>query len=360
MASVLVVGTGLIGTSIGLALHDVRRVLLADASAGRVREAVDRGAGTAWDGHTRVDLVVVAVPPAQTGAILIDLQARKIGLTFTHVASCQSRVQQDLESTAGDLSAICGGHPLAGREFTGPAGATATMFLGRPWVACPLPSTSDHALAAVTDLALACGAEPAVMSPTDHDRAVALSSHLPQVAASALAARLGGSDARTVGVSGPGLADTTRIAASDAGLWTEVLTANAAHVAPLVSLLAEDLRQAAAALTALASQPNDPQPLAAVRDLLIRGNAGRALVPVKRGVRDSDVAVVAVRIPDEPGKLAELLVRSAEAGVNVEDVRVEHLSGRQTGVVELLVRGAERETLTAALSAAGLEVLRSL
>jgi prephenate dehydrogenase len=80
-------------------------------------------------------------------------------------------------------------------------------------------------------------------------------------------------------------------------------------------------------------------------------------VPVKRGVLDRDVAVVAVRVPDEPGRLADLLVRAAAAAVNVEDVRVEHLAGQQTGVVELLVRTAEQGALTAALAAAGLEVL---
>jgi prephenate dehydrogenase len=359
MRSVLVVGTGLIGTSVGLALHGSRRVLLADADGERLALAVGRGAGESWDGVTPVDLAVVAVPPAMTAAVLIDLQRREVSSSLTHVAGTQTRVQHDLEALKADLTKVCGGHPLAGREVTGPAGATAGLFAGRPWVACPFPGTGDGALTAVTELAVACGAEPLVMTPAAHDRAVALSSHLPQLAASAVAARLLEGDVAAVRVSGPGLQDTTRVAASDAALWTDVLSANAAQVAPLVSLLADDLRRVADALVALAESPTQQDALHTLRDVLVRGNAGRALVPVKRGVLDRDVAVVAVRVPDEPGRLADLLVRAAGADVNVEDIRVEHLAGRQTGVVELLVRSVHRAPLARVLAAAGLEVLCS-
>jgi prephenate dehydrogenase len=125
----------------------------------------------------------------------------------------------------------------------------------------------------------------------------------------------------------------------------------------LVWLLAEDLRRVAAALAALAASPDGQAAADALRDVLARGNAGRALVPVKRGVRDRDVEIVAVRVPDEPGRLADLLVRAAAAGVNVEDIRVEHLAGRQTGVVELLVRSSHRAPLAQALTSGGLDVL---
>jgi prephenate dehydrogenase len=357
MTTVLVVGAGLIGTSIGMALHGERRVLLADADADRLAQAMRRGAGERWDETTAVDVAVVAVPPAATASVLEDLRRRDISRMLTHVASTQTRVQRDLETLHVDTSTICGGHPLAGREVAGPGGASARLFAGRPWVVCPLAGTSDLAVDAVTDLATSCGAEPLVMSPEDHDGAVALSSHLPQLVASGLAAALLGGSAEAVGVSGPGLQDTTRIAASDPELWADILTANAAQIAPLVRQLADELGRTADALAVLADQPDGSEALAVLRDLLVRGNRGRALVPVKRGVLDRDVAVVAVRVPDEPGRLADLLVRAAAAGVNVEDLRVEHLTGRPTGVVELLVRSRQQAPLQAALAAAGLEVL---
>ncbi|MCW2724818.1 MAG: Prephenate dehydrogenase [Frankiales bacterium] len=260
-----------------------------------------------------------------------------------------------------DLAAICGGHPLAGRETAGPDGATAELFLGRPWVLCPSSSTSHHARDAVARLAVDCGSETVVMSPEQHDRAVALVSHLPQVAASAVAARLLASSAEEVAVSGPGLHDTTRIAASDPGLWSDVLSGNAAYVAPLVRDLAGDLARFADALTDLGTgAPGSGSSLGVVTDLLERGNRGRELVPVKRGEHDRDFTSVAVAVPDKPGQLAAVFACAAEAGVNIEDVRVEHLPGRPTGVLELLVQEIERVQLHRALAAEGFEVLRPL
>src|SRR4051794_27181698 len=357
MESVLVVGTGLIGTSIGLALHGRREVLLADLDEHRLQQAVGRGAGAVWDGSQAVSCAVVAVPPLRVAGVLQELQESKGATTVPPVASTQSRVQADLEVLGADLADICGGHPLAGRETSGPAGASADLFLGRPWVTCPYPGTTAATHGAVRSLAADCGADALDLTPEHHDRAVALSSHLPQVAASALAAQLVDGDTAASRVAGPGLQDSTRIAASDAGLWEEVLATNAEHVAPLVASLAAELTAVAGALAVLAGAPRDEDALATVRDALERGRAGRALVPVKRGVLDRDVAVVAVRVPDEPGRLADLLVRAAAAGVNVEDVRVEHLTGRPTGVVELLVRAAARDGLRSALSREGLEVL---
>jgi prephenate dehydrogenase len=348
----LVVGTGLIGTSIGLAVHGEYDVQLTDAETSRVREAAGRGAGRPWDGAS-VDLAVVAVPPGRTAATLMEHAG--VARYLTHVASCQSAVAADLETA--DTTRICGGHPLAGREVSGPAGASAELFYGRPWAVCRLPGTSDEARDAVHALAVACGAQPLHLSPGDHDRAVALSSHLPQLAASALAAQLLASEAASVGISGPGLQDTTRVAASSPELWTEILAGNAAHVAPLVADLAGDLGRLADALAVLAHDPADAAARTSVEALLRRGNDGRARVPVKRGVLDRDVAVVRVRIPDRPGSLAELLAAAGGAGVNVEDLRVEHLPGRRTGVAELLVQTGQTAALSAALGGAGFEVL---
>lgn len=357
-ASVLVVGAGLIGTSLGLALASSCRVLLVDQDERRIEEAVRRGAGGRWDGAERTELAVVAIALGQTAEVLGDLIRRDLAQTFTHVTSCQSQVERHLESAGIDLSRFCGGHPLAGREVSGPAGASAELFLGRPWVLCPVPGTAPGALETVSALAAGCGADPLVMSASEHDRAVALSSHLPQLAASALAARLLAGNGRAAAISGPGLQDTTRVAASDPALWTEVLTANAAHVAPLVTELAKELTEVAEALGRLAAGP-DERAAQAVRSLLTRGQAGRALVPVKRGVLDRDVEVVGVRVPDQPGRLASLLASAAAAGINVEDVRVEHLPGRPTGVVEMLVRSADAAALRRALTGEGLEVVGS-
>jgi prephenate dehydrogenase len=217
-------------------------------------------------------------------------------------------------------------------------------------VLCPSAATSRDALEAVREIALACGAEPVVMTAEEHDAAVALVSHLPQVAASAVSAVLA-STGGSLALAGPGLQDTTRIAASDPALWVEVLRQNAAAVAPLVRTLSSELATAADAL--------DAGDLSTVERLLRKGNEGRRLVPRKRGEHDRDFVLVSVSVPDEPGQLAGVLVSAAQAGINVEDVRVEHLPGRPTGVVELLVHLDAQDEARGALAAAGWDVVRN-
>ena len=359
-ARLLVVGTGLIGTSIGLALGAPDDVVLHDADAENLGQAVRRGAGRRWDGVERVEHVVLAVPPRAVVEALGALQSGGIGSTYSHVASAQSAVHVQVETSRLDLSSLCGSHPMAGREHSGPAAATAELFAGRPWVLCPSTATSPAALAVTWQLAVDCGGEPVELSARDHDAAVALVSHLPQVAASAVAAALlgaretaGGLD--PVRLAGPGLQDTTRVAGSDPALWEDVLRQNAGAVAPLVRALAEELAAAATALEALAV--DDRAPAGTLTDLLARGRDGRSRVPVKRGEHDSAFARLAVAVPDQPGQLAGVLVSAAQAGINVEDVRVEHLAGRPRGVIELLVQAATMPQARSALAAAGWDVL---
>ena len=346
MADLLVVGTGLIGTSVGLALRGQRDVVLSDPSATDLAVAVDRGAGRAWDGQEAFGHCLVAAPPSAVASVVRRLADR--GGTFSHVASVQRAVQEDLARSGVDLARVCGSHPMAGKEQSGPAAASASLFLGRPWVLCPSGQTSPEALAAVRDVALRCGAEPVELSAEQHDAAVARVSHLPQVAASAVAAVLA-TQGEELALAGPGLQDTTRIAASDPALWVEVLRQNAAAVAPLVRALSRELADAADAL--------DRADATALEDLLRRGNAGRRLVPRKRGEHDRDFVVVPVAVPDSPGQLAGVLASAAQAGINVEDVRVEHLPGRPTGVIELLVHLSAQAQARSALAAAGWDVV---
>ena len=354
MSDVLIVGCGLIGTSIGLALQAAGRdVQLQDDLPAVTREAAARGAGRVWDGAEAADVVVVAVPPRATAGVLHELQRLGVGRTFTHVASVQSHVQREVEALGCDMSLLVGGHPLAGRETSGPGAATGDLFVGRPWALCPTPASSAQALGTVRSLVLDCGADPVLLPAQEHDASVALLSHLPQVTASALAGSLAGAaGGASLQLSGPGLVDTTRLAASDPDLWSQILELNAAHVAPLARALAERLDGLAEALEELgvAAGTGDGQSAGArLRRFLVEGNEGRALVPVKRGALSEAFAPVRVSVRDEPGRLAALLSDAGAAGVNVEDVHVEHVPGRPTGVIELLVRTEDVARLAKAL-----------
>lgn len=348
-ADLLVVGSGLIGTSLGLAVPDGWDVLLHDTLPAHVEAAVACGAGRRWDGASPARLAVVCVPVGAVAGTLRELQVAGVARTYTHVGSVQAAVQAQLEALGCSLPPVCGGHPMAGRERGGPGAAAADLFAGRPWVLCPGERTGAQALTDVQELALAVGAEPVVMDPQAHDAAVALVSHLPQLASSALAAQLVEGE---TALAGPGLQDSTRVAASDPALWLDVLRLNAGNLAPLVRALAVDLDVAASALEA--AESGGVQVLA---DLLRRGVAGRELVPVKRGERDAAFVTVSVSVTDRPGQIAGLLTSAAAGEVNVEDVRVEHVPGRPRGVIELLVRADARSRAEAFLRAAGWEVV---
>ncbi len=155
-------------------------------------------------------------------------------------------------------------------------------------------------------------------------------------------------------MSGPGLVDTTRLAASDPGLWAEILILNAGEVAPVVRRLADSLAALAADLEGMG---RDADRFVAVRDFLRRGNEGRALVPVKRGEMSDAFGRVRVSVDDQPGRLAALLTAAGNAGCNVEDVHVEHVPGRPQGLIELVVETSIVVSLSDALRVAGWHVL---
>jgi prephenate dehydrogenase len=251
-----------------------------------------------------------------------------------------------------DLTSYVPGHPLAGREKHGPAAARADLFLGRTWALCPVAETSAEAADMVTSLVRACGAVPVRTDAAAHDRWVALISHAPHLVASAMAAALADAPPEALDLAGQGLRDVTRIAAGDTGLWTQILSANAAPVAEVLAAVAGDLAEAARML----ADGEDPQK--SVEALLNRGRAGVARIPGKHGGEPREFAVVQVVIPDEPGALARLFHASGAAGVNIEDVRIEHSPGLPVGVAELSVRPAEAALLVDALEAGGWPVRR--
>lgn len=356
--SVLVVGSGLIGTSIGLALRELGvDVALHDADPGRVALAVELGAGRSWGiKHQRAgdlgrfDIAVVAVPPDAIAAEILRLQQLDIADTFTDVGSAKARPQAEGEALRVDFSRYVGGHPVAGRERSGPAAARADLFVGRPWVITDTPRAATSAVADVRALALACGAVPVRMNADDHDAALATVSHLPHVVASLLAGQLLHCADGTVQLGGTGLQDTTRIAAGDPDLWTQILVANAAHLAAALAAFATDAHRTVAQLERIAA--GDAEAATALTAMLRAGVSGRARVPVKRG-ETAGFATVPIVLRDAPGELAALLRTLADCGINVEDVHLEHEPGRPVGVVEIEVRADAAQALVACIREAG-------
>ncbi|MFH8839730.1 prephenate dehydrogenase [Streptomyces sp. NPDC017868] len=356
MRTALVIGTGLIGTSAALALAGRGvTVHLRDHDPARARTAAALGAGTDEAPEGPVDLVIVAVPPAHVAATLAEAMKAGLARGYLDVASVKGGPKRELEAFGLDLTTYIGTHPMAGKERSGPLAGTADLFEGRPWVLTPTRDTDTEVLNLALELVALCRAVPVVMDADAHDRAVALVSHTPQLVSSMVAARLEEAEESAVRLCGQGIRDVTRIAASDPRMWLEILSANPGPVADVLAGVAADLDETVRALRSLQSASADERRDGAtgVEDVLRRGNAGRARVPGKHGAAPTVYETVAVLISDQPGELARIFADAGRAGVNIEDVRIEHATGQQAGLVQLMVEPSAAAALSTSLQERG-------
>lgn len=356
MRTALVIGTGLIGTSAALALA-ARGVTvhLADHDPEQARTAAALGAGTDEAPEGPVDLAIVAAPPAHVAAVLADVMRRGVARGYIDVASVKGGPRRELEALGLDLSPYIGTHPMSGREKSGPLAASGDLFEGRPWVLTPTRDTDTEVLNLALELVSHCRAVPVVMDADAHDRAVALVSHMPHLVSSMVAARLEHAEEAAVRLCGQGIRDVTRIAASDPGMWIDILSANPGPVADLLTDVAGDLEETVRALRALqsADEAKRDEGVSGIEEMLRRGNAGQVRVPGKHGSAPRVYEVVAVLIDDQPGQLARIFADAGRAGVNIEDVRIEHATGQQAGLVQLMVEPSAGPVLSASLRERG-------
>jgi prephenate dehydrogenase len=344
---VLVVGAGLLGTSIALALRrEGVDVALRDISEENLRIASGLGAVNVDAAAVRPQLVVVAVPPdhlaEQVAAALTGTDA-----VVTDVGSIKGAplVGTRERVSATELTRYVGSHPMAGSERSGPVAASAALFDGRPWAVTPHETASASAVDVVTALAQACGATPVTFTPDEHDQAVARTSHLPHLLAALVAGRLADAPRSHLALSGQGVRDVTRIAAGDPSLWRQIITANTTALASLLHAVRDDVDTLLRALS-----DGDG---AAVRAVLDRGVQGTAVIPGKHGIPAGPLATVFVVIPDHPGELARLFADAGEIGVNIEDLRIDHDPARDYGLMELSVAAGAADELLRALGERG-------
>lgn len=356
MRTALVIGTGLIGTSAALAL--TRRgvvVHLSDHDPEQARTAAALGAGTDAAPDGPVDLAVVAAPPAHVADVLADAMRRGLARGYIDVASVKGGPRRELQERGLDLTPYIGTHPMSGRERSGPLAATGDLFEGRPWVLTPTRDTDTEVLNLALELVSHCRAVPVVMDADAHDRAVALVSHMPHLVSSMVAARLEHAEEAAVRLCGQGIRDVTRIAASDPRMWIDILSANPGPVADLLTDVAADLEETVRALRALQSSDEDKrrEGSTGIETVLRRGNAGQVRVPGKHGSAPRVYETVTVLIDDQPGQLARIFADAERARVNIEDVRIEHATGQQAGLIQLMVEPKAAPVLTAGLRERG-------
>ncbi len=360
MKRVALIGTGLIGGSIGLALRrDGVEVIGFDADPSRAARAatlgalseVARGVGEAVAG---ADAVFVAVPVSRVADVVVaalDGGAPVVSDVGSVKASVVARVEQERPERA---SAFVGGHPMAGSEQDGLDGADADLFLGATWVLTPTERTAPEAFTTVRSLVAGLGAEIVQVAPEHHDALVAVVSHVPQLAATTLmdvAATSGEQPATLLRLAAGGFRDMTRIAAGHPGIWPDICVANRDAIVRAL----DDYVAALAEVRGLVLT-GDARGLL---ELLERARAARRNLPV--GAETGEPLVeLRVPVPDRPGVLAEVTTLPARLGVNIFDFEIVHSSEGGAGVLVLVVPESGAAAVEQGLAELGYHPARSV
>ena len=341
---VRIVGSGLIGTSIGLASRaQFWQVVMIDSELENARLAQDL-VGDPFEGEP--DLVVLALPTSRM-ALVANMEFQMNPKTiFMDVGSVKTNPQVEIDSIPGLARRFCGTHPIAGREIGGPAAARADLFDGRPWIYTPSKATDPDVLEKVQMVIATFGAIPIQMEVAEHDRAVALLSHLPQISSSLLAAQIVGARPEWLSLAGQGLRDSTRIARSDPKLWREILSMNRAEIRPLLVALSEELLE-------LIADFDDED---SIERFIAKGRAGIEAIPGKHGGKAREYSYLPIVIEDKAGQLGSLFQECAHAQVNIEDLSIEHSPGQFTGLITLALSKSDGEKLSTHLIHKGWKV----
>ena len=344
LTQVRIVGSGLIGTSIalGLSAHGVRcQMIDSDPAAAQLASALTGGASV-----DSPELVILALPSYAIPQVIEEEFALNPHSTFMDVGSIKCEPLLYIEKSSLPLERFVPTHPMAGRELGGAQSARADLFATRSWVITPSEACSAESIAIVTQLIGLLGASLIHLPADEHDRAVAAVSHLPQITASLLGQSLDMTPMEWLELSGTGLRDTTRIAASDPLLWSEIIFSNRAEIAKVA-------RKMHAALGDLIANLDDKSAIAA---FINRGRAGRARIPGKHGGKAREYTYLPIVIDDKPGQLAAIFNECKSISVNVEDLTIEHSPGQLSALITLALSSSDAQSLSSHLSAIGWNV----
>lgn len=340
----VIVGTGLIGGSVGMALRRRGwRVAGVDADPARLDGALRLGAADARGFDEHADLVVVATPASRVvDAARQALRRVGPGAVVTDVAGVKAAITAELTDPC-----FVGGHPMAGSEQEGIEGADPTLFEGATWVLTPTPTTDARAFARVQAVVSSLGGEVLAVAPQLHDDLVAMVSHVPHLVAATLmrvAAAGAAEHAAMLRLAAGGFRDMTRVASGHPGIWPDVCAANAPAILDVLDRVADALGEMRAAIAGADA--------AALLAMLTSARDARRSLPMRIPAPEA-LAELRVAVDDRPGTLAAVTTMAGRLGVNVADMEIAHSAEGARGVLILIVDAAEADRLREALVEAG-------
>jgi len=346
-----IVGTGLIGGSIGMALRRLGWwVSGSDRDGKKAERALELGAIDEVGTDPLAAVTVVAVPAGAVGEVAnaVLSQQGTVGTSpsLTRVVTDVAGIKEGIVSAVGHPRFV-GGHPMAGSEQEGVDGAHPDLFLGATWVLTPGDNTLPEAYSEVQGLVRLLGANPVALQPRRHDELVALVSHTPHLAAATLmnlAADVAASDATLLRLAAGGFRDMTRVAAGHPGIWPDVVAENRGAILAALDRLSASL----GSLRSVVASGDR----AALLALLERAREARRNLPT--GAPSLERATeVRVPVPDRPGVIAEVSTLLGGLGVNIFDLEIAHSAEGDRGVMVLIVDSSSEEVVRSALAGRG-------
>jgi prephenate dehydrogenase len=332
-----VVGTGLIGTSVGLAAKraGVGAVSAFDPDERSLAVAAERGAVDAAasldEAVEGASLVVVAAPVAKLVSV-VPSALEHGDATVTDVGSTKAAV---CAAAAGN-GRFVGGHPMCGSEARGPEHATADLFEGATWFLTPVPETDAASLRLVHGFVSGLGATPVAIEPETHDRVVALTSHLPHALANLLvnqagANRVEGHD--PLAAAGGSLREMTRVAGANPRIWVDIFLENA-------SVLGESLADHRRRVEQL-EQALRARDAGFLARWIAEASSNRRRMLAQAFPDPGALQQLHVHVPDRPGVLAGITQALGAARINIEDFELQHVSPDRGGNLTVLVAGED-------------------
>jgi prephenate dehydrogenase len=307
-----------------------------DADASTLRESAVERASSLPEAVAGAELVVVSVP---VGAV--------VGTVRDALAAAPEATVTDVGSTKRVLSAVedprfVAGHPLAGGATGGPGRASADLFDGAIWFLTPSPAADSAHTERVERFVAALGARTVRLDPAEHDRLLAVTSHLPHALANLLmrAAARAGEDA--LGYAGASLREMTRVAGANPSIWADIFVDNGDLIAAALAELGEELADVERAL-------RDGERSAIEHWIAESATARTRMLEYAYRTEATKLNRIRVRIPDKPGVLARITQTLGAAGINIEDFELRHVSPEYGGVLVILVAGGDQAELARTL-----------
>lgn len=343
-----IVGSGLIGTSIALALKQAGcslQMVDIDPQAQQLANKLTNGSDL-----DQPDLIIIAADIASNKSLILKaLEDNKESIVID-IASVKSNLIQEVAKLSANAKNFVSSHPMAGREVGGGHSARADLFSARAWIGISSDQSSPKAKQTLEFVVKSCGATLYWLTDKDHDEIVARISHLPQIISTSLAGLINETNENTLNLAGQGLRDVMRLAASDGRIWSELLIENKDSVL-------KNIEEMIKRLQSLGDQVKGSD-AEGVKKFFIDANKGLQKIPGKHGLSPRNYAYLSVVINDEAGQLAKIFNECAKVQVNIEDLSIEHSPGQLTGLITLAIAEKDFAKLSEHLSACGWDVFQ--